>query len=101
MCCWAPTFQLLLTSLGCLIRLLLDEPLSELMLLFLLPDVALQVFPRQAGQHHLTISGLQTVLRVTEVTLPSAPRLLTLTLISDDGLFHRPLLFLLSPVKEV
>lgn len=99
-CCFGgPTFHLLLVSLGRSFGLLLDEPPSELILLFLLPDLTLRVSSRQALRHHLTVPGRRPVPWVVEALLPSAPG--PLRLITDDGLFRRPPFLLLSPVKEV
>jgi len=82
-----PTLQLPLTALCCALPLLLEEPLSELLLLPLPPALTGGVLARQTWG-------------VFRLKLPLAPRLLVQTSLVLGGLFHRTPLLYLPAVEE-
>ncbi len=78
----------------CSLPLLLDEPLSELLLLSLLPALDVPVLTQQAGEHHrFTSFCCSTAISAFQTIFLLALRLLALMPVVDDGRFHRtPLL---------
>ncbi|TNN85072.1 hypothetical protein EYF80_004726 [Liparis tanakae] len=82
-----PTLQLPLAALRCALPLLLEEPLSELLLLSLPPALTGGVLARQARG-------------VFRLKLPLAPRLPVQTSVVLGGLFHRAPLLHLPAVEE-
>lgn len=100
--CMGSTFQLLLMPFCCLLALLLDEPLSELLLLSLPSALTVHVLTGQAGEHHLciTLLSFSTEVGAVQVMFPLAPRLLVLMPVVDDGPLHRMLLLHLSSMEK-
>ena len=100
--CTGATFLLFSIPLCCLLALLLDETLSELFTLSLLPALKPLVLAHQARDYHLGVSWLSfpQALRVVQVILPLARGLLVLLIIADGGLYYRrPLLHLTIMAK--
>ena len=97
-----PTLQRLSLPLCCLLPLLLEEPLPELLPLPASPALTVGVLTQQAREHHLGVAWVcvPTAVRVTQVIVALALRLLVLMPVVNDSLFHRTILLHFSAVKE-